>query len=48
MQKHTKPTKHTKNTKIDLDTYFSDYISWDYDSQKKAALKKFFSLCRNL
>ena len=40
--------QYTKNTKIDLDTYLSDYISWDYDSQKKAALKKFFSLCRNL
>ena len=40
--------QYTKNTNIDLDRYLSDYISWDFDSQKKAALKKFFSLCRNL
>ena len=37
-----------KKTNIDLDRYLSDYISWDFDSQKEAALKKFFSLCRNL
>ena len=40
--------QNTKNTNIDLYRYFSEYISWDFDSQKQAALKKFFSLCRNL
>ena len=33
-----------QNTNIDLERYLSTYISWDFDSQKKAALKKFFSL----
>ena len=37
-----------KGTNIDLKRYFNEYISWDFDSQKEAALKKFFSLCRNL
>ena len=36
------------NTNIDLDRYFSAYISWDFDAQKKAGLKKFLSLSRNL
>ena len=37
-----------QNTNIDLERYLSTYICWDFDSQKKAALKKFFTLCRNL
>ena len=40
--------QNTKNTNIDLYRYFSEYISWDFDSQKQAALKKFFSLCKSL
>ena len=40
--------QNTKNTNIDLYRYLNENISWDFDSQKKAALKKFFSLCRNL
>ena len=40
-------TKNQK-TNIDIERYLSTNISWDFDSQKKAALKKFFSLCRNL
>ena len=40
--------QHTKNTNIDLCQYLCEYISWDFDSQKQAALRKFFSLCRNL
>ena len=31
-----------QNTNIDLERYLSEYISWDFDSQKKAALKKVF------
>ena len=37
-----------QNTNIDLERYFSAYISWDFDAQKKAGLKKFLSLSRNL
>tara|TARA_B100001057_G_scaffold249853_1_gene250131 strand:- start:2134 stop:2889 length:756 start_codon:yes stop_codon:yes gene_type:complete len=37
-----------QNTIIDLERYFSAYISWDFNSQKKAGLKKFLSLSRNL
>ena len=37
-----------QNTNIDLEQYLCEYISWDFDSQKEAALKKFFSLCRKL
>ena len=37
-----------QNTNIDLERYFSAYISWDFDSQKKAGLKKFLSLSSNL
>jgi chorismate dehydratase len=40
--------QYNKNTNINLNRYLSENISWDFDSQKKAALKKFFSLCRNL
>ncbi len=40
--------QYIKSTNIDLDRYLRDYISWDFDSQKQAALKKFFSLCMNL
>ena len=40
--------QNTKNTNIDLYRYLCEYISWDFDLQKQAALKKFFSLCRKL
>ncbi|GIR13430.1 MAG: hypothetical protein CM15mP23_20050 [Cryomorphaceae bacterium] len=40
--------QNTKNTNIDLYRYLNENISWDFDSQKKSALKKFFLLCRNL
>ena len=40
--------QNIKNNNIDLYQYLCEYISWDFDSQKQAALKKFFSLCSNL
>ena len=37
-----------QNTNIDLERYFSAYISWNFDAQKKSGLKKFLTLSRNL
>ena len=46
--KSTVVEQNTKNTNIDLYRYLCEYISWDFDLQKQAALKKFFSLCSKL
>lgn len=40
--------QNTKNSNIDLYRYLCECISWDFDSQKQAAFKKFFSLCSKL
>ena len=41
-------TKNKGATNIDLERYLNENISWDFDSQKEVALKKFLSLSRNL